>query len=131
MRFFLVIRTAVLNRAAIPLITTGERLNLTLRQGSAYLGRRPLGQALWKQCLEDQLELLRCRYNFVKPHRVWNFEGEFKITVVQAGSTDKRLTLRAMFSSTMYNLKLHNVTFEIIDSVLSSGMGDSRPSMAA
>ena len=27
-----------------------ERLNLTLRQGSAYLGRRTLGQARWKQC---------------------------------------------------------------------------------
>jgi hypothetical protein len=30
-----------------------ERLNLTIRQGSAYLGRRTICQARWKQCLED------------------------------------------------------------------------------
>jgi transposase-like protein/IS1 family transposase len=40
-----------------------ERLNLTIRQGSAYLGRRTLCQARWKQCLEDHLELLRGHYN--------------------------------------------------------------------
>ena len=39
-----------------------ERLNLTLRQGSAYLVRRTLGRARWKQCLDDHLELLRCHY---------------------------------------------------------------------
>jgi transposase-like protein/IS1 family transposase len=40
-----------------------ERLNLTIRQGSSYLGRRTICQARWKQCLEDHLELLRCHYN--------------------------------------------------------------------
>jgi IS1 family transposase len=40
-----------------------ERLNLTIRQGSSYLGRRTICQARWKQCLNDQLELLRCHYN--------------------------------------------------------------------
>jgi hypothetical protein len=35
-----------------------ERLNLTLRQGSAYLGRRRLGQAWWKQCFDNHLKLL-------------------------------------------------------------------------
>ena len=46
-----------------------ERLNLTIRQGSSYLGRRTICQARWKQCLEDHLELFRCHYNFVRPHR--------------------------------------------------------------
>ena len=48
-----------------------ERLNLTIRQGSAYLGRRTICQARWKkQRLEDHLELLRCHYNFVRPHAI-------------------------------------------------------------
>jgi hypothetical protein len=37
-----------------------ERLNLTIRQGSAYLGRRTICQARWKERLEDHLELFRC-----------------------------------------------------------------------
>ena len=40
-----------------------ERLNLTIRQGSAYLLRRTICQARWKERLEDNLELLRCYYN--------------------------------------------------------------------
>jgi transposase-like protein/IS1 family transposase len=40
-----------------------ERLNLTIRQGSAYLGRRTICQARCKQYLDDHLELLRCHYN--------------------------------------------------------------------
>src|SRR5687767_16038565 len=34
-----------------------ERLNLTIRQGSAYLGRRTISHARWKKQLEDHLEL--------------------------------------------------------------------------
>ena len=37
-----------------------ERLNLTIRQGSAYLGRRTICQARWKPRLEDHVELFRC-----------------------------------------------------------------------
>jgi IS1 family transposase len=37
-----------------------ERLNLTIRQGSAYLFRRMIYHARWKEHLEDHLELLRC-----------------------------------------------------------------------
>jgi hypothetical protein len=45
-----------------------EPLNLTIRQGSAYLFRRTICHARWKERLEDHLELLRCYYNFVRPH---------------------------------------------------------------
>jgi hypothetical protein len=55
-----------------------ERLNLTIRQGSAYLGRRTICQARWKQCLDDHLELLRCHYNFVRPHRALKFGREVR-----------------------------------------------------
>jgi hypothetical protein len=42
-----------------------ERLNLTIRQGSAYLGRRTICQARSKERLEDHIELFRCYYNFI------------------------------------------------------------------
>ena len=55
-----------------------ERLNLTIRQGSSYLGRRRICQARWKQYLDDQMELLRCYYNFVWPHRALKFGREVR-----------------------------------------------------
>ena len=63
-----------------------ERLNLTIRQGSAYLGRRTICQARWKQRLEDHLELFRCHYNFVRPHRALKFGREVRTPAMQAGS---------------------------------------------
>jgi transposase-like protein/IS1 family transposase len=51
-----------------------ERLNLTIRQGSAYLFRRTLYHARWKERLEEHLQLLRCYYNFVRPHRALDSE---------------------------------------------------------
>jgi hypothetical protein len=70
-----------------------ERLNLTIRQGSAYLGRRTRCQARWKQCLEDHLELLRCHYNFVRPHRALKFGREVRTPAMQSGLSSRRLTL--------------------------------------
>src|SRR5439155_7810594 len=78
-----------------------ERLNLTIRQGSAYLFRRTICHARWKERLEDQLELLRCHYNFVRPHRALKFGREVRTPAVQAGLTKRRLTLRRIFSSRM------------------------------
>src|SRR5688572_19732287 len=76
-----------------------ERLNLTIRQGSAYLGRRTICQARQKQCLNDHLELLRCHYNFVRPHRALKFGREVRTPARQAGLTSRALTLREIFSS--------------------------------
>jgi transposase-like protein/IS1 family transposase len=60
-----------------------ERLNLTIRQGSAYLCRRTICQARWKERLEDLLELLRCYYNFIRPHRALNFGLEVRTPAMQ------------------------------------------------
>jgi transposase-like protein/IS1 family transposase len=60
-----------------------ERLNLTIRQGSAYLCRRTICHARWKDRLEDHLELLRCYYNFVRPHRALKFGREVKTPAMQ------------------------------------------------
>ena len=76
-----------------------ERLNLTIRQGSAYLCRRTICHARWKERLEGHLELLRCYYNFVRPHRALKFGRELRTPAMQAGLTGKRLTLRKIFCS--------------------------------
>jgi len=74
-----------------------ERLNLTIRQGSAYLCRRTICHARWKERLEDHLELLRCYYNFVRPHRALKFGREVRTPAMQAGLVFKRLSFREVF----------------------------------
>jgi transposase-like protein/IS1 family transposase len=78
-----------------------ERLNLTIRQGSAYLFRRTICHARWKERLEDHLELLRCHYNFVRPHRALKFGDEGRTPAMQAVLTTRRLTLREIFPPAM------------------------------
>ena len=84
-----------------------ERLNLTIREGSAYLGRRTLGQARWRHCLDDHLELLLCHYNFLRPHLALKFGREVRTPAMQAGLTNRLLTWREIFS-----LRLHSETSE-------------------
>jgi hypothetical protein len=70
-------------------------------RGSAYLFRRALCYARWKERLEGHLELLRCYYTFVRPHRALKFGWEVRTPAIQAGLTTRRLTLREIFSSAM------------------------------
>jgi len=74
-----------------------ERLNLTIRQGSAYLFRRTICHARWKERLEDHLELLRCYYNFLRPHRALKFGLEIRTPAMQAGLASKRISFREVF----------------------------------
>jgi len=67
-----------------------ERLNLTVRQGSAYLRRRT-------PCHARSVELLRCHYNFVRPHRALKFGSEMRTPAMQAGLASRRLDFRAIF----------------------------------
>ena len=46
-----------------------ERLNLTIRQGSAYLRRRSPCHARGADQLHGHVDLLRCYDNFIRPHR--------------------------------------------------------------
>ena len=92
-----------------------ERLNLTLRQGSAYLGRRTLAQARWKQCLDDHMELLRCHYNFVRPHRALKFGREVRTPAMQAGLTKSPLTWRKIFSLRLFFVASEHVLFVLLD----------------
>ena len=70
-----------------------ERLNLTIRQGAAYLFRRTICYARRDQRLEDHLQLLRCYYNFVRPHWALKFGREVGTPAIQADLTRRRLVL--------------------------------------
>ena len=88
-----------------------ERLNLTIRQGSAYLRRRSPCHARSKERLEEHLELLRCYYNFVRPHGALKFGREIRTPAMQAGLTTRRLTFREIFASTLTPLLLQSEVF--------------------
>jgi hypothetical protein len=53
--------------------------------------------ARWKERLEDPLELLRCYYNFLRPHRALKFGLEIRTPAMQAGLASKRLSFREVF----------------------------------
>ena len=74
-----------------------ERMNLTIRQGSAYLARRALSHARSEEKLEEHLELLRCHYNFVRPHGALKFGREARTPAMQAGLATRRLSFRDVF----------------------------------
>ena len=76
-----------------------ERLNLTIRQGSAYLCRRSLCHSRWKPRLEDHAELLPCHYNFIRPHRALEFGKETRTPAMQAGLAKRLVTFRDVFCS--------------------------------
>jgi len=74
-----------------------ERLNLTLRSGSAYLHRRTTCHARKERCLEEHLELLRCHYNFIRPHRALRFGKVTRTPAMQAGLVGRRYSFRDIF----------------------------------
>src|SRR4029453_6574628 len=96
-----------------------ERTNLPIRQGSEYLGRRKISQARQKQRLNDHLELLRCHYNFVRPHRALKFGRQVRTPARRAGLTSRALTLREIFSSRLFFVGSKDVVFALFDSVSS------------
>ena len=64
--------------------------------------------------LEDHIELFRCFYNFIRPHRALKFGREFRTPAWQAGLTNRALTLREVFSSKMVFLELKNLLFKTL-----------------
>jgi len=76
-----------------------ERLNLTIRQDSAYLHRRTPCHARKKRALEDHLELFRCYYNFGRPHSSLKFGGEVRTPAMQAGLAKRKLSFRDIFTA--------------------------------
>jgi hypothetical protein len=76
-----------------------ERLNLTILQATSYLTRRTICHAREKMNLSNQLEIVRCHYNFMRAHRSLKLGIEFRTPAMQAGLVDRRLTFRDIFTS--------------------------------
>lgn len=76
-----------------------ERLNLTIRQGCAYLGRRTACHSRHRAMLADNLALQMCYYNFVRPHSALKFGTETWTPAMQAGLTKKQLSFREIFTT--------------------------------
>lgn len=89
---------------------------IVVRQGSAYLGCRTICQARWKECLEDHLELFRCHYNFIRPHRALNFGRDVRTPAMQAGLTRQQLMFREIFQAGIGFLASKNVLFAFFGS---------------
>jgi transposase-like protein/IS1 family transposase len=76
-----------------------ERLNLVIRQGSAYLTRRGSAHSRSVERLADHLELFRCFYNFIRPHGALRFGKEVRTPAQQAGLVGRKLTWRDILAT--------------------------------
>jgi IS1 family transposase len=76
-----------------------ERLNLTIRRSIACLQRKTNAMCRSERSLTEQLELLRCYYNFLRPHSSLKFGRVIRTPAQQAGLVPKRLTWRKIFSA--------------------------------
>jgi IS1 family transposase len=91
-----------------------ERLNLTIRQGCAYLRRRSPCHARKKRTLDDHLELFRAFYNFVRPHSALRFGNVTRTPAMQAGLAKKRLRLREIFTARDVAARIASVRFRAV-----------------
>ncbi len=76
-----------------------ERLNLTIRQGSAYLYRKSACHARVADNLKHHLDLLQCYYNFIRPHRALRFGRELRTPAMLAGLATRQLSFREIFTA--------------------------------
>ena len=83
-----------------------ERLNLTIRQASAYLRRRSPCHARGADQLRNHVELVRCHYNFVRPPGALRFGRETRTPAMQAGLVSTRLALRDIFTTRRVTLRI-------------------------
>jgi transposase-like protein/IS1 family transposase len=74
-----------------------ERLNLFIRRALVYLHRRTSSVLQSRGNLVDQIDLLRCYYNFVRPHGALRFGREVRTPAQQAGLVTRRLSFRDIF----------------------------------
>ncbi len=99
-----------------------ERLNLTIRQSSAYLLRRTLSHARSKEKLAEHLELLRCYYNFARPHGALKFGRETR-TSGDAGWARREAT------HPQGDLRVHAAILILIENDPTAFAGTRRPSL--
>ena len=87
------------HRSSKPRVAGIERLNLTIRQGSAYLRRCSPCHARGGDQLRGHVELPRCDYNFVRPHCALKFGRETRTPATQAGVVSTRMNWNDIFTA--------------------------------
>jgi hypothetical protein len=75
--------------------------------------------------------LLRCHYNFVRPHIALKFGREMRTPAIQAGLTTRRLNLREIFSSPIVFSAAEKVTSVFVQFSILFIVEDKRLPMAA
>jgi IS1 family transposase len=75
-----------------------ERLNLFLRRRCSYLHRRTSGRVRNPQRLASVVELIRCHYNFIRPHKSLRFGAVTRTPAIQAGIFDRAQSWRKVFA---------------------------------
>ena len=76
-----------------------ERLNPTIRQGSAYVRRRSPCHARGADQLHGHVDLLRCSYNFIRPHRALQCGRETRTPAMQAGLVNAPMNWSDIFTA--------------------------------
>ena len=76
-----------------------ERLNLTIRQGSAYVRRRSPCHARGADQLHGHVDLVRGSYNVIRPHRALTFGRETRTPAMQAGWVNAPMNWSDIFTA--------------------------------
>jgi IS1 family transposase len=108
-----------------------ERLNLTIRQGCSYLSRRSAGHARYAEHLDDQMALLQCHYNFIRPHRSLRLGKEKRTPAWQAGLVSRQLSFREVFLHRLAALLLLFVYVYVATRGLPRTIGNHLPATLA
>ena len=75
-----------------------ERLNLFARRSCSYLQLRTPAPVRNRRCLTEAIDVLRCYYNFVRPHSRLKFGKQTWTPAMQAKIIDRPLSFREIFS---------------------------------
>ena len=74
-----------------------ERLNLLMRHACSYLRRRTPAPMRKPQKLTNAIDILRCFYNFIRPHSALRFGKVTRTPAMQAKIFSRPLTFREIF----------------------------------
>jgi hypothetical protein len=75
-----------------------ERENLRLRRSCSYLHRRTSGRVRNPERLASVVEIVRCAYNFIRPHARLQLGRAARTPAMVAGIFDRVLSWRSVFA---------------------------------
>ena len=76
-----------------------ERLNLVLRRSCSYLHRRTSGRVRNPARLAAAVDVVRCSYNFLRPHGRLRLGTQARTPAMQVGAARRRLSWRDVFGA--------------------------------